>query len=344
MSHSRTRTLLATLAAATALAGCGGGGGGGGDDGPPPQALRVDVTPANAPIVTAQAIDAGRGDFFGDALGGVTGLQVRPAVRSETLPALLGDALRRVLDTQRGRVQAAGARVQPLATASERFACTAGGSVLVTVDVAVQGELSPGDRATLDFDACREDIAVLDGELSMRFVTVNSDLTRVVADATARALTARVGRFAQRADGSLRIETDESSATRAILRVTSDWFSLRRSVDGVTRTTRTLYDYDYRYEEILSSGRTSETFSYVASGQFPVLGEVSFAAATTAPIVTPGGAEFPSSGAATVTGRNGTTLDLVVVPTGVAWELDRGGDGSVEASGLRTWAQLEAEL
>ncbi len=337
MTEPKRLALIASFAAVAALAGCGGGGGG--SSAPPPvPAQRVDITESNATTVAAQAVDAASADFFGDAVG-VTGVQVdTQSLRGRSVVAALGDAVRRV----RGVSTAASLVVG--VTASETVACTNGGSVRITVDVAVQGELSPGDSARLDFDRCRESDAMLDGRLAMRFVSVSPDLTQLTADATATALTATVGAVAQRADGTIRIAIDESVATRSLLRVTSDAFGFRRLVGGTVRTTRTLFDYDYRLETATATGQTTESFAYVASGTFPLLGEVSFAVESTAPVVTPGGAAHPASGAATVTGRNGTTLDLTVVPTGVKLDLDRAGDGSVDWSRTVTWATIEGEL
>lgn len=337
MRATNRLALLATLAAAAALGGCGGGDEAAGPAAPL-QAQRVDITQANANAVAAQSVDAASADFFGDAVG-VTGVQIdAPAVRAASVIAAIGDTLRRLRNLRGSAPLLVGV------TATETEPCTNGGTVVITVDVAVEGELNAGDLATLDFDACREAVATLDGRLALRIVALATDFSQLTADATATSLTARVGAIGQRADGTIRVAVDESLVSKSVLRLSSDAFTLRRLVGSTVRATRMLLDFDYRLETATANGQTTETFEYVASGTFPRLGDVSFAVATTAPVVTPGNATHPTSGAATVTGRNGTTLDLTVVPTGIALELDRGGDGTVEFTGLLTWAGLESEL
>jgi hypothetical protein len=214
----------------------------------------------------------------------------------------------------------------------------------IAVDLGDDAQLGAGDSASLDFNACVEDGVRLDGGLSMDIRSANDDGSQFSADATVDALTARIGAFGHRADGTIRIALDETGTTQSTLDITSARFTGERLLGNTVRATRTLTDYRYRLVTTLADGTTRETFSYDAAGSFPRLGEVAFSAGTTAAVVTPGGALRPTSGAVLVTGANGTTLDVEVTATGLAWELDRLGDGTVEATGTLTWARFDDAL
>lgn len=331
----RFTRLAAAAALLAGVAACGGGS----SDAPvaPAQAPRIAITAANAPAVAAQAVDAGSAGFVGNALG-VTGVQVDTAsARPASVLRALGTALQQV------RLARAPALLTGV-TATETVQCTGGGTVVFTVDVAVRNELSPGDSATLDFSGCIESGVTMSGQLALVFTEVNAALTLIAADATATQFAARALGITERIDGTLSLRQDDTDPTRSLLRVSSSRFTFDRLVGSTLRATRSVLDYLYDQTTTVATGATSETFSYVATGSFPRLGEVSFEAATTQPVVTPGGAEHPSSGAGKVTGANGTSVAITVTATGVELAVDNDGDGDIERTITVTWAELEDQL
>lgn len=317
---------LATVSIAALLAACGGGGGGAA---PITQAPRVQITSENAPDVSAQAIDAGGAGSVG-SFGSVTGSQ---SAATKTLAAFAGRASK----------QALGARA--LATATKTFACSVGGSFTLTATVAnPNAGPAAGDGLTATFNNCQEAFGTANGTLSMTFVQIDSAQTYVIADATLTTFTVSVGNVAERANGSIRLTSDERSATQTITEVSSGGFTFERLVAGQVRATRTLIDYQYRSVETNATGDSSETFSYTATGSFPRLGEVSWQANTTASVVTPGNALHPSSGAGKVTGASGRSVAITVIATGLHLDIDQTGDGVVDVTRDLTWAEVDALL
>ena len=142
----------------------------------------------------------------------------------------------------------------------------------------------------------------------------------------------------------MRITLDETSSATTTLTLSGSSLSFDRLVNGAARATRTLSNYNYQLATTLATGTTSQSFSFTASGSFPRFGTVSFAAQTTQPIVTLAGAAHPSSGAGKVTGANGTSVTVTVISTGVRLDVDTNGDGTIDATLTRMWAELDAEL
>jgi hypothetical protein len=331
-----SRLLLSGLALAL-LSACGGGGGGGDDGGNNGgEAPRIAITAANAPGVAAQAIDASSAGFIGDSLA-VTGVQVDVTSR----PAALTSALRTAI----AKLRTAKPTAALVGVAfSETLDCTGGGSVTISGEVADLENFSVGDALTLSFAGCREDGSRIDGALAMTLTEVNADASLFAATATARALAATSFGVTERANGSLRLRVDETSATVSRLSIESTRFDVDRLVSGTVRSTRSLIDYDYLGVTTISTGSLAETVSFVASGDFRVIGTVSFSVATTQAVVTDAGDEHPSAGSAVVTGAGGTSVKITVVDGGVRLDVDLDGNGSTDRTLQRSWAELDAEL
>ena len=323
----------AAAAIASALTACGGGGGGSSAEAP--QAQRVVITQANAPSVAAEAIDAGGAGS--DASGSVTGVQVSTTSPRVSVLASLASAVKLGLTSV-----APNALVGATTTHTET--CSNGGSVTVTQSYTTQGTATPGDRVDLAFNSCVEGTETLTGTLSVTLVSTSSGGKLNVVDATASAFTIATTGLGERLNGGMRITLDETSSATTAITLSGSSLSFDRLVNGAARATRTLSNYNYQLATTLATGTTSQSFSFTASGSFPRFGTVSFAAQTTQPIVTLAGAAHPSSGAGKVTGANGTSVTVTVISTGVRLDVDTNGDGTIDATLTRTWAELDAEL
>jgi hypothetical protein len=326
---------VTAVALAAALAACGGGGGGGvaASGNASAQAVAIDET--SAPGVAAEAIDAAGAGLAGNVA--LTGVEVSAssAPRGSTLLAL-------------GNVLRAAAHLRPDAalvgaTTSRSIACSGGGSIDAVASVASQDAPSPGDRVDMTFDACIEAGATLAGALSLTIAGGNADGTLIDADLAASNLVATKGAVGERMNGTLHMSVDARNTSASTIDVRSDALSFDRLRNGGVRATRTLSAFTY-HATIDSAGATSETFSVAVSGSFPRLGNVSFTAQTTQAIVTPAAASFPSAGAGRVTGANGSNVVVTVVGDGVRLDVVRNGDGVVDASLNRSWAELDADL
>ena len=332
MTHLQGMTRAASAATiASLLAACGGGGG----DSASPPVQRLAITTSNASPAAAEAIDAG--DAGTGPSGSVIGVQVSAPSSSVSAMATLASRVRAGL-----KASAPGGVVG--VTASSTAACTGGGTVTTTVTAANSQAASVGDRIDLAFNACVEDGASISGGLSITLVSFNAGATSITADASVSSFTVTVGALAARLNGSMRMSLDESSGTHRLTSVTSPSISFDRLVNGTTRATRTLSNYSFTEDETLADGSTSTTFAYSVSGTFPRFGTVAFDAQTTQAIVVPGGSQFPTAGAGKVTGANGSSVAITVIAGGVKLDVDTDGNGTVDATITRTWAELSGDL
>lgn len=326
----------AALALTIAMLGACGGGGGGEAPAPFQQAPRVDINQTNAPAVAAEGIDAAAaGGAGGGVLAGVE-VSVAPSESASAFKAM-SDALRLAL-----RTKPVAALVG--ATSTTTVQCANGGSVTITVNVANPNVPTPGDRADLSFSNCVEGAVTTNGSVSVGFVQIDAAQTFVVADFSANQFTVTVAGIGPQLNGSIRLTIDGRNPALDLVGVSSAQFSFDRVRNGTVRATRTLLDFNYASVTTVATGSTSETFSYVLSGNFPRLGAVSMAVATTQPVVTPAGALHPSSGAGKITGRDNKSITATVLPTGLQLDLDTNGDNTVDVTIVSTWAAIDGEL
>lgn len=313
--------VMTAVAVASALAACGGGGGGSSSE--TAQAQRVVITQSNATPVAAEAIDAG-GAGSG-ASGSVTGVQVSATSAPVSAMTALANAVQRGLNTT---------APSALVGATVTQACSGGGSITIS---------GSNTQASLTFNSCVEHGATLTGTLSVTLVSGDSAI-QFVADATASNFTITTAGVGERLNGTLRVSFDETSSTHELTTITSSSLLFDRLLNGTARATRTLSNYNSYIDTTIATGSSSQTFSFTVSGSFRGFGTASFDAQTTQPIVTPGGATHPTSGAGKITGANGTSVAVTVISTGVRLDIDTNGDGVTDATLTRTWDELDAEL
>lgn len=325
------------------VAGCGGGsdGSGGGTD---TTNDPVVISRSTAGPLTAQSLDAaGAGSAAG---AGTSVLDQKPqaaraAAKAPVWTTAIAQAVRRVAgaDVQvrpAGLASAANVSIGP-----NTIDCSDGGTVTATGSVALEGAISDGDQFTLVFDGCTESYGTLDGRLDLGIVSINPAGTLRVIDTSAIGLMLTVGRLSETVDGDLRVTIDNSVAGEGTIAFRSDVLGFTRRLDGSVRSSRRLNDYRLTSTTDTDSGDNSLTFSYSVSGDFPRLGEVSWAASTTRPLLTLGDDEHPSSGRIEVDGADDGVLEAVATEDGVDLAIDEDGDGVIDATRSLTWDQLD---
>lgn len=313
------------------LSACGGGGDDAGSAPPVNVAPRIAISDSNAPALSAeafQAVVAGGGAF-----GGVAG----DASPSSNAPQALKTA---VAAAQRFKPTV----VRSQATSTETVPCSGGGSITITVTVANPGAgVQAGDTLRFVFNACNEAGAVINGTLSMAVLGFSGTATNSVltTEATLTDLQTTAMGVTERSNGTVRLVIDDSSAAATVLTVSSAGLSTQRLAGNQVLATRTLTDMTLREVVDNASGQVTSTAALVATGNFPRLGEGSFQVETLQPVITAGGALYPNSGRIRVTGANGATILITVQPTGLRLDIDRDGNGTVDATRNLTWAEVD---
>lgn len=330
------RGTATALAVGGLLSACGGGGGGSSNASPsatPASTSPVVITDTTAPTVAAQSLDTG-------AAGGVglVGVTVDGSASANVpLGRLLHEVLKPVRDATPGTVVVG-------VTQSFPTSCTNGGSMTTTLTYASSSGFAAGDRVDTTYSNCQFGTAVLSGSVSISIRSADPLLSYVDGDITFNGFTATVAGLGTRMDGTARVIDDYTGAPLASSQLSSNSLTVTRVASGVTRASRTLTGFSYRADFNLLSGDISETFAFTAAGTFPKLGNVSWTASSTQPIVTPGASPVPTSGAVRVVGANGAILTGTVVSGGLQLDLDSNGDNVVDSTRVITWTDLEAEL
>jgi hypothetical protein len=332
MFHRPFSTAPAALCAAglLLLSACGGGGDANDGQAPPVEAARVSISAANAPRVTAEALQAAQASGF--ASGSLEGGGSADIEANQ----VLGSTLARVLKPAR-----TAGRVAPLATKVTTELCSGGGNVTTTITTN-GAEQQPGDSIGVTFDDCTERGIVFDGSLQMVVSALNE--TTISFTATTTDLQATVGNVAERSSGSLTLSLNFGDLDQVSFSATSDLFTVERSVGGVLRSSRSLRGLDLQQGISLVDGTVSISADFTASGLFPDLGEASFQVVTVAPLVIPPDEVHPTSGQVKVTGGNGSSITIIVGADSVQLQVDANGDGTVDQEIVRSWDQVLADL
>lgn len=322
-----------TLALGGTLAACGGGGGGNdGDAGgtPPAQGNGLRVSTANASAAFGESIVAGN-------IGTMT--------RDDSAPQA-SQAGRQLTQTAAARTRQllarVGSRERAQAVDSEELPCLYGGSAVLTLNTASADGLSKGDSMTIEFRDCAEDGEEIDGTMRHTFVDFNDALTRWVTDTVYTQLTWTAGSQAVRVtQGSMRLtnEDDDSGSLRLV--ASNGSLSYQRLDAGAVVASATLSGYAFDYA--VTPAAISESFSFHASGSFPALGDASFDVQTLHPFVSVGGA-LPTSGQLRIDGEAGSRATATITGAHTLLEIDSDGDGRVDSSEQKTWAELLASI
>jgi hypothetical protein len=327
----RTMRWTSALAVFGSLLACGGGGGGGDSPAPVAQAPRVVLTSANAPTLTAEALQASLAG--GASAGGATGGTAAPP------PAAM----------RAGAAKALAALKQTTyqATSSETVQCGGGGSLTTTVTTAGT-TFAVGDTITLAFNACSEGGTTSNGTLTMRLVAVSGTATSpvLVYDIAVSDFDNTSGSLSERTNGTLRMTLDLSNLNVIAATTTSDRIAVEQRVNGVLRASRSLTAMALRNIVDINAGLDTATVAFVATGDFPRLGAsaVSFQVETLQALVTGAADVHPRAGQIKITAANNATILATVQATGMLLEIDRDGNGTVDETRNLTWAEVDALL
>jgi hypothetical protein len=301
---------------ALAVTACGGGGGGGTS----PAAPAV-IDPGNAAVITREVLDIGLGaGAFGAALGS-----------GGILAADEGNSARRGI-----------LRVSPLVPVGpESFLCLVSGSQTISGNLANLATVSPGDRITVDFDACNdgEDVVLdgrlrldvnafsgddefepllIDGQVSLTDLAVTGDGETLVGD----------GSFHLVIEGSLLLGMADLAVDGARLEVRSgtDQWVLRDFAVSVVEA-----------NDLVNPPTTTYTGTGTLEGT-GFEGAVDFV--TVVPLVATGNG-YPVTGEVLIAGANGATIRATVLDAQtIQLAIDLDGDNLVDETQAMPWSTV----
>lgn len=294
-------------------------------------ATRVATEALQAVAVNLASVRASEGSSASPAAAGARALSSRQA--------LVAMALRK----------AGGITAQ--ATTQQQFNCTGGGSVVVTLNAAAEGVLTPGDTLDFAFSFCKEGDVINNGALRLTLVSFDSagtGGTLEVYDTVATNLDQTAGGVLERQNGTVRLSLDDRLigtrvAGQLDIAASSATSSIERRINGVSKTTRSIQNLTLSRIDVQSTQRSVSFVSFIATGPFPTLDDVSFKVDTVTAIVIPAGGFQPTSGEIKITGANGSNIIIRIGADTVALEIDADGNGAAEATVQRTWAQVFAD-
>jgi hypothetical protein len=238
------------------------------------------------------------------------------------------------------------------ATQQQRFNCTGGGTVTVTLTAAVLAELQPGDTLDFAFSFCKEGDITTNGALNLKLVTFDAAATGgtlEVYDTVATNLDQVAGGVLERLNGAVRVSFDDRLIDERLVGqvdtlATSTANSIERRINGVSKTTRTIENLKLSRIDVQKTLTSVSFVDFTATGSFAGLNEVTFKVVTVNAIVIPAGSFQPTSGDIQVFGANDTSVIIHIGPDAVSLDVDADGNGTVDAVIQRTWAQVFADL
>lgn len=324
------------VGAALVLAGCGGGGGGSPDPSVPGP---VAITAANYPLVAQESVS--------------TALAVTDSALA--LDVLAGAQVSRAhlaLDFARAQVHrlpawfAAAPRLVVGATTTTTVECQTGTMDVTINDVNNNEQPDAGDSFLLVARNCGYTGSSLNGSLAFTLNSVTGNLdTDVYSIAMAMTLT---NLTVTDATGSI---TSNASMTASIASTgfNSSNFTINTSNYSMASTranvsyTRTLTNFSAA-QTITPLEFSAYRFAITANGTITSSGldGKSVVFTTVTPFASTSAQPLPTSGQATATGAGGSKIRLTAgqADNKVLVELDADGNGSYEASHLKSWAEL----
>ncbi len=332
------RNFACFLGVAAALSACGGGGGGSSDGGgsSPPASTPVAISAANYPVVAQEGLSASMSAT--DSAGLITGAQVSTdmvALRfaRAQLPKLSGWL-------------ASAPKLVTGATRTETMMCDNGGNATVTVnDVNNNNAADVGDSFVMVANGCGFGGAVMTGTVSFAITALTGNLDTDVYNASISITLTNVSMASATTNS-----TANATMTATVISTAANAGSFSLSTANFTESgtranvafSRTLSNFNATLTMTPTGGASFST-SLAANGTVTssLLENRSFTFTTVTPFVTVATQTVPSSGQATVTGANGSKARITVQSAGsVLLELDADGNGTYEASTVRTWSSL----
>lgn len=328
----RSIPTLCALAAAAALSACGGGGSSLIDSG------KVTLNADNYVRAGQEALSAGL--QFEESTELIVGAQV--VQRSDA-------SLMRVAMSALRAAPAALSALPPVATGAvvtSTFDCdNAGGRyTLASNDANNNNKFDAGDSLTFTFTNCTLDGDTANGKAVVTIKSLTGDLNTAVYNGsfgmamTALALSGSSGTYT--GDGQFDIALVGTARNTGTETITATSFKSVATF-GTQTSTRTLTNFTVNETHVPENGGERSSIRFDGSLSTSGFGNNSISAATPTPFVVAGGARYPSSGQAVVTGAGAGTVRITAVDaTTVRFELDANGDGVYEATTTRAWSEL----
>ncbi|MEJ8837885.1 hypothetical protein [Ramlibacter sp. AN1133] len=345
-----TRRSIAALFCAPllALTGCGGGGGDGATTpvGPPAQGSLV-ITAANAKPVAADALDnATNIDAARTSSSFVLSAQVVPGAAAPSLALRVAQAAVTLANKRAGA-----APLVLSAAINETLACSLGGSVTVSGNVASSNGFVAGDSVTLNASGCRETIANVATTLSGGFtlaitaggISSGAAFPRHVAmTIQASGLTVAAGGETSTSSGDMSLDVTENSTDSTSVVLTGS--SLGNQVTSASGT-RSFTMRSYRHVLAIAGNTTSATVTadFETSNSRLGTAPVTYHVSTPSALVTTNAGDV-SAGSLRVDGSASALLVTVTGTNTFQLQVDTNGDGSFDASSTATLADLRAQL
>lgn len=323
------------LIASAFISACGGGGGGGGG-GDTVASNPVTISSANAPQVSGTAFNATAG-LEGGGTGATGALPLVGAVTQTS-----GGSID-VVDVLVSQIQA----VQPLLTSSaatsvtgvvvsESVPCDSGSLSFTFNDADNNSDLSNGDTLTMSATSCVQGGLTITGSITIDNVVVSGDPMSFPYNV----------QFRIQASGFTMSEVGEVVALNGSMTLnqsTSDGISFSNTISGSSiqvnegGTAATLSNYSISGSEDGATGAfTLDMNATVSSsdlgGSVTIVTDITFQGV---------GSGNPSSGQATITGANNSSVTLIALDAvNVRLEVDADGNGAVETTIDTTWDAL----
>jgi hypothetical protein len=348
-SHTQTQGIPMTiamrslaLAGAIVLASCGGGGGsagsGSGGVGSGPQS--VPITESNAKPVAANAIDAAQNTSATSGAALPVGVQVDAGAGATDIQ-LVAETARRAAQ------KFAAAHLPAGISISETDACSLGGTMTITGNVASPNGIGPGDSLSVSMSNCAETVSgqsvVMNGQMTFSIVSGSIGDTlpfHIVMNVTLTNLNVQGGGVTAVGNGDVTLDWTANSATSQTLTATGTSLSSRQTISGTTRT-NTMRSYA---QTLTVNGSTlSSTLSATIETDSPRLGNGTMKYTITTPtaVVWSASNRLATAGVVKVVGANNSQLLATIGANGtVTLQVDANGDNTFETTVTTTTAEL----
>ncbi len=336
-------SLALSIGSALLLAACGGGGSSG-SPGSSTQAAST-ITSANASDVAAQAYAASDALNSQAVAGGTAGADLVTAVSVQTPTPTTGLIDAGLQQMYRALAQQPANMVLGV-MGTGTITCSGGGMMTGSYNMMNTNMVSNGDTLTVTSSGCREGMQQFNGGLTITFSNISGTPSPMGAwNATMRMtfnnFSVMQNNMTGTANGDISLNYGQNqSGTRAF---TVSGSSLQMTTTrGSTMVTRMLTNYSYD-ASVTSANLYTYRCDYTLTGDLPRIGNnVSYTVHTIMPFQQQGGL-YPNQGVMTVRASDGTSLTMTVRDaTSVQIAIDRNGDGTVDETIVKTWAELSA--
>ena len=299
------------------------------------------ITSSNAPDVAAHAFSASDG-LAGQSNSSSTLLT---GVSTDTVSSGLLDSS--LLQIYRALDVRSAANLVTGVTSTASASCTNGGTIAVTASIAVAGKISNGDSLSITATNCVEGTTKLNGGLGVTFSNMagtfgSSSIWSGTLALTFTNLSVDTGTESSTANGDLTLIYSQTGFQNSTAVVSGNSLQLTLTKSGVTVVNRTLSAF--KHTSSINSTLYTYNNNYTLAGNFPKLGNVSYAVKTITDFKKQAGS-YPYQGSMIITAGDKTTATLTAIDSiNVKIELDKNGDGVIDETINTTWVALKNRI